>query len=324
VIYDHPFSGDIAESGAFLPLEDHIPELAPDNAGAFIGPSLMSYWYGGHVWGVPIDGATQHAIYRRDLLDGPPPGNWHEVLELGARLRKQGLFLAQAFETPHTILSAGSLMANMGLPWTTKANNGVDIDAAGLTQALEHLAACFAFCPPEAIGWNSIDVHEQMAARNDLVYAPCIYGFATYGEADFGNRLSFAPFPGPVAPHQAGSAVGGTALGISRHSAAQTEALDFARFLASSHAQVQIIPSHHGQPAHAAAWRSDALDRTYNGFYSATLQSLDQAWVRPRIAGYAAFQQQSGVIARLAMTGELGLSEAVSKILKLGNGIEKL
>ena len=68
VVFDHPFCGDIAESGVFLPLEDALAEALGDDS-RYVGPSLATYRYGGHVWGAPIDAATQHAITRPDLLE---------------------------------------------------------------------------------------------------------------------------------------------------------------------------------------------------------------------------------------------------------------
>lgn len=70
IVYDHPFSGTIAKSNCFVPLEELLPdELGSRSAAKYIGPSLATYRFAGHVWGAPIDGATQHALYRRDLLE---------------------------------------------------------------------------------------------------------------------------------------------------------------------------------------------------------------------------------------------------------------
>ena len=70
VVFDHPFCGDIAESGVFLPLEDVLAGALGEDS-RYVGPSLATYRYGGHIWGAPIDAATQHALVTRpDLLDG--------------------------------------------------------------------------------------------------------------------------------------------------------------------------------------------------------------------------------------------------------------
>jgi multiple sugar transport system substrate-binding protein len=111
IIYDHPFSGDLLASGAFVPLDQYLPGLTPADDAKFAGPSLTSYRYGGAVWGAPIDGATQHALYRADLMRGRTlPEKWSDVLALGRALRQDGFWLGFAGETPHAGLVVGALM----------------------------------------------------------------------------------------------------------------------------------------------------------------------------------------------------------------------
>ena len=298
IIYDHPFSGDIAKDDLFVPLDRHMPDLlGPEQAGTYIGPSLETYRFAGHVWGAPIDAATQHAALRADLMHRAGeamPTRWDEVLELGERLRGHNLFLGTAIETPHALMTVGSLMANAGRPWATDPDAPFEIDRAAFADGYGKLQALLAFCPPEALGWNSIDLHEAMVARDDVAYCPAVYGYATYGEADQRRPLAFGPFAGAVAPHEAGSIIGGTAIGISARCQAPEAALAFVRHMLDPAVQRDLVPAHHGQPALLAAWREPANDRRFNGFYSAAATSLDTAWVRPRRAGYPVFQAEAG------------------------------
>lgn len=324
IIYDHPFSGDLVASGAFVPLDQHLPGLTADGDVRFAGASLTSYRYAGSVWGAPIDGATQHALYRADLMgDRPLPQTWDEVLTLGRALRKDGLYLGLAGETPHAGLVVAALMANAGTPWSTDPAQPFRIDRAALGVALERTAAVMALCPPEAINWNSIDLHDQMVARDDIVYAPCVYGYATYGEADMRRRLSFGPFPGAVAPYHAGTAIGGTAMGLSRHCANKDAALAFIEFVLSDEAQCQIIPAHHGQPALAAAWDDAATDARFNQFFSTTRSSIETAWIRPRLPGYPLFQKEIGVVVRRFLAGEMDMGAALDEIETLTAGVNR-
>ncbi len=325
VVYDHPFSGDIAAAGVFLPLEERLAGWLGDGRDArYVGPSLASYRFAGHVWGVPIDGATQHALVRRDLLAAAGesvPRNWRDAVALGERLAPRGLKLGMAVETPHALLTLGSLMANAGTPWGTDPDAPMVIDPAGLGEAFDRLRRLLALCPPEALGWNSIDLHEAMVSRDDIVYCPCVYGYATYGEADLRRRLSFAPFAGTVAPWQAGSAVGGTAIAVSRHCAAPDAALDFVAFLLEDKVQDALIPGHHGQPATATAWDDVGNDDRFNGYYSAVRSSMDSAWVRPRHAGYPVFQREAGTVAAAALRGEMDDNAAIDRILTLARRV---
>lgn len=319
VIYDHPFSGDIVAVGAFLRLDEAMPDLlGPDAGQRYVGPSLASYSYGGGVWGAPIDAATQHAIYRADLLAAAGesvPRTWQEVLALGRRLKARKLHLGLAVVAPHAILVAGALMANRGRPWSTDPDAPFAIDRDGLRAALGNVLDLLAFAPPEALAWNSIDLHEAMVARDDIAYAPCVYGYATYGEADMRRRLSFADFPGPSSPHPAGTAIGGTALGVSAFTREPEAALAFVRLMLSPEAQVEIIPAHHGQPALVAAWDDPAVDARFNGYFRDVRATVDQAWVRPRLRSYIRFQHDAGrVVERLARC-EIGMEDAISDVL---------
>ena len=316
IIYDHPFSGDLVASGAFVPLDRHLPELSQAHDALYAGPSLTSYRYAGSVWGAPIDGATEHALYRADLMPGRPlPQKWDDVLTLGAALRQDGLYLGLAAETPHAGLVVAALMANAGKPWSTDPAQPFHIDRDALREALQLVAEAMAYCPPEAIGWNSIELHDQMVARDDVAYAPCVYGYATYGEADMRKRLSFGPFPGTAAPYHAGTAIGGTAVGLSRHCTEQEAALRFIRFILTDDAQRDIIPAHHGQPAKLTGWEDAAVDGRFNGFFSATRSTIEAAWIRPRLPGYPNFQKATGIAVRRALAKEITLDRAVDDIL---------
>jgi multiple sugar transport system substrate-binding protein len=324
IIYDHPFSGDLVASGAFVPLDQHLPGLGIGDDNRFVGSSLTSYRYAGSVWGAPIDGATQHALYRADLMgDRSLPVSWDEVLALGRVLRSDKLFLSLACETPHAVLVLAALMANAGKPWSTDPALPFSVDRPALREALELTLEILAFCLPEAIGWNSIDRHDQMVARDDVAYAPCVYGYATYGEADMRRRLSFAPFPGTTWPHQAGTAIGGTAVGLSRHCRDLDAALRFIAFLLSDVAQRQIIPAHHGQPALASAWADTATDQRFNGFFSDTRSTIDTAWIRPRLPGYPNFQKQAGTVVRDVLACEMTIEAALDAIVALAGDVNR-
>ena len=296
IVYDHPFSGSIVESGAFHPLSGRVGiPLNLTDSGAWLGPSMLSYRLGGTVWGLPIDAATQHAVYRADLLGTEPiPESWMAAIALGQRLQSKGHYLGIALIAPHALLTIGSLMANMGCPWETRIDQPFAIDRAGFSQAYDCLRQLLAYCPAAALRWNAIDLHDAMVARDDIAYCPCAYGYATYGEADQRKRLSFAPFAGDRAPFHAGSTLGGTGLAVSRATAHLEQALAFVNFAASQHAQRDLIPSRHGQPAATLAWHDPEIDARFNGFFSSTRSSIETAWIRPRYRGYIDFQAAAG------------------------------
>ena len=320
VVFDHPFCGDVAASGAFLPLDEPLGEaVAPDASIRYVGPSLDSYRFAGPIWGAPIDGATMHAILRPDLIGVAPatwPTTWDETLALGRSLRRSGRWLGFPRRSPHGFLAAGSIMANLGRPMVSdQATGRPALDRDALEEALERLRALVALCPCEAADWNSIDLHEAMVAREDVALCPCVYGYATYGEADQRRRLAFAPFAGPQ--DDAGSVVGGAGVGVSARSMQPEASLAFATFCLDEARQAVLVGGHHGQPALRAPWSDPTLDLTFNGFFFAIAPTMDHASVRPRCAGYPAFQAEAGRVVETILAGEASVKTGAGRVLEM-------
>lgn len=324
VVFDHPHCGMLAHDGLFVPL-DGLAALNAGQEGSYIGESLASYRYQGKQWGAPVDGATNHALYRADLLaalDEAVPQNWMQALALGEKARKQGRYLAMAANGHHGLLVVAALCANMGRPWREIPEGGaLEIDRAALSQAIDWLAQLLAFCPPQALDWNSIALHNQMSVRDDLVYCPCVYGFAVYGERGvYQHPLSFAGFAGVSPPYHAGSVLGGAAIGLSRFSPRQPQALRYLDWLMRADTQRATIGGFHGQPGRVEAWRDAALDQRYNGFFSAVRPSMETAWMRPRYHGYQLFESQAGAVLERHLRGDIAHDAALDRLLALAAG----
>ncbi len=297
MIIDHPFCGDIAASGACLPLEEAIPELSPDADRLYVGPSLASYRFAGHVWAAPIDAATPHAAFRADLLakaGEPVPTNWEETVQLGKRLRAAGLWIATPVASPHAFATVASLMANLGHPIATDPEKPFAFDRNAMAAAFDALDAVLAYSPPETLDWNAIGLSEAMIARDDIAFTPSVYGYATYAEADMRAPLRFSNFCGLASPFAAGSMLGGTGLAVSAATRRKEAAIAFTRFCLSAPAQERIIPEHHGQPALVSAWESARNNERFGKFFSGVRESIETAWVRPRRRRYIRFQAEAG------------------------------
>jgi multiple sugar transport system substrate-binding protein len=310
VILDHPFCGDIAASQCLLPV-DEILKTEPRQA--FVGPSLQTYVYAGKTWAVPVDAACQVAVSRPDLmarLAARAPNDWAQLLELGSSAARHGLKLAIGLRGVHSLMTFFTLCANAGRPCATSPDQSfADPDAA--QAALEQMRALLSLCPKEALDWNSIDLHDVMVARDDLIFCPAVYCYATYAEADQRRALRFHDFPGPCGPR--GSTIGGTGLGISAHCAHPELAMAFARHAASAETQ-RGFAQHHGQPARIEAWRDGAIDARFGGCYSATLRTMEQCWIRPRFAGYLGFQAKAGTLIERHLRGDIAQRELLDHL----------
>jgi len=315
VVFDHPFIGTIAQAGIFAPLDDI---LGGANSAQYAGPSLDTYRWKGKLWGAPVDAATMNAIGRPDLLAFPWPAQWDEVMTLAADLRRKGLWIGLANGDHHGFLLAGSLMYNAGAPWHRGDDPALTFDRSAFEAALERLMALRQFAHPDCEKWNSIRLHDAMTQADDIAYCPGTYGYATYGEGDFGaRRLGFGPFPGTVTPYYAGTLIGGAAVGLTAQSRNVAAAGAYLRHLVDPRAQIEIFGMNHGQPSVAAAWEDKILDARFNGYYAAVGPTLRAAGIRPRFAGFGLFERAAGKITMRCTAGEISVRETARQVSEL-------
>jgi len=312
IILDHPFMGQVEQSGCLMPLGTSL-EL---HDGDFVGPSLATYRMAGEIWSVPVDAACQVAVSRPDLMARigvEIPLDWQQLLGLGHLARQRGLWLAIGLKGVHSLMTFFTLMANLGTPCATNPEEPLfEIQAA--RQVLNLMRSLLAFCPPEALDWNSIVLHEQMASRDDLVFCPAVYCYATYAEADNNRPLRFHDFPGPQGPR--GSTIGGTGLGLSASCAHPEAALAYARFAAEQNTQL-LFARHHGQPAHHAAWEDQAINDHFGCCYRDTRTTMDQCWIRPRYDGYLRFQEAAGEVIEAHLRGKTSETAMLDRLQHL-------
>lgn len=313
IILDHPFCGDIAASKCLLPLDEALAD-APRSV--FVGPSLETYVYAGRTWAVPVDAACQVAVSRPDLmarLDASAPADWAALIDLGRRAARHGLKLAIGLRGVHSLMTFFTLCANLGTPCATSVGEPfADLPTARL--ALENLRELVALCPPEALDWNSIALHDVMVARDDLLFCPAVYCYATYAEADQRRPLRFHDFPGPRGC--GGSTIGGTGLGISAHCRHPEAALTYARFAARADTQTAFAVNH-GQPARLECWKDPAIDARFGGCYGNTLKTIEACWTRPRFAGYLGFQAKAGDLIERHLRGAIAAADLLDSLQRL-------
>jgi multiple sugar transport system substrate-binding protein len=315
VILDHPFAGDIARERCLLPLDSLFNQAAGED---FIGPSLATYRYEGQIWALPVDAACQVSVARPDLmarLGETPPRDWSSMMALGRKARSHGLHLAIGLRGVHSLMTFFSLCANQGRPCSESPDRPL-ADPQAAHKALDAMRSLLGFCPQEALDWNSIDLHDAMVARDDLVFCPAVYCYATYAEADIRAPLRFFDMPGLERADPAGSTIGGTGVGISAHCADPDAARAYVAFLGETSTQRQFA-LHHGQPARASLWHDPELDTRFGGCFSNTRATMEHAWTRPRYPGYLAFQAKAGDLIEEHLRGKLDVAILLSELERL-------
>jgi multiple sugar transport system substrate-binding protein len=127
-----------------------------------------------------------------------------------------------------------------------------------------------------------------------------VYGYVNYTRPEAGqHQVKFAD--APEAGSRPGSTLGGTGIGISTRCAVTPELLTHLRWLLGEIAQRDFIPAHDGQPSRRSAWHDAGVNAAWGGFYTSTAATLEAAYVRPRYAGYIAWQSAASACLREAL-----------------------
>jgi multiple sugar transport system substrate-binding protein len=297
VVLDHPHVGEAVAAGCLQPLESlfapsEIVALERDT----IGPCLSSYRLEGLHWGLPLDAATQVLAYRADLLTGPPPVTWDDVIVWPEREP-----IALSLAGPHAALSFQSIVAAL-----SHLDDASDPEQFVTTQvglaALDLLARLAARSPRVVRQLNPIDILNHMATHDDVALCPLIYGYVNYAVVGAGaqptHALAFANAPRATPGGRPGSTLGGTGIGISTRCVVTPELLTHLRWLMSADAQTRFIPAHDGQPSRRSAWLDDSVNSRWGSFYRNTAETLERAHVRPRHNHAIAFQASAAAFLR--------------------------
>jgi len=313
LIVDHPFVGFAAAHGVLVDLAACLSEAEKEGfAGDSVGPSWQSYWYGGGLWALPIDAATQVASYRSDLLlkfFAVVPQTFEEVLELGRKARAAGNFIVVPACPTDAISLFFTLTANLGYPISEDSEEFVNDFVAD--EVLNYLHALISLAHFKSVDWNPIQVYDFMVSSSEAVYCPYGFGYSNYSRIGNSPRLKFTNAPAAGQRGCAGTMLGGTGVAVSRHSSHLPEATAYAKWLAGPEHQKGTYFRKGGQPASLTAWTDHSVDTVADGFFSGTLRTLKTAYVRPRFDGFVRFFEAAGVRINRCLRGDLPDAELV-------------
>ena len=293
LVIDHPSIGEAAELNLLIRLDEFLSaEYLADQLANSVGASHSSYWHGGHQRALAIDSAAPIAGWRHDLLERANvdvPKTWDGLLTLA----EKGLVAVPAI--PIDSLMHLFMMSNAlgGEPFSTPDEVLPRRVAADALQLLSQLILMSA---AGSLRRNPIATWQLLAESSDVAYCPFAYGYSNYSRSGYvSHRLEVGPlvsFDGkPLC-----STLGGAGLAISNSTKHPNEALAYASFVASPEIQRTLYTTSGGQPGHRSAWVDDDTNGLCNDFFRSTLSTLDNAWVRPRFAGFIAFQNQASLI----------------------------
>ncbi len=304
IVIDHPHVGQI--TGCLAPFVAF--DAARDLARGSVGLSYASYAWQGRQWALPIDAAAQVQAFRPDLIAAP------------LKLRDEAVALARAgavlcpMRSPHSLMVLYTLTGNLGRACAVEGPDLVDAEAGA--EAFERMREHMALVDPRSCAMDPIDALEAMAdAKSRFVCAPLIFGYANYAADGFrARRIRFADIPALGSRGPVGSALGGTGIAVSAFGAHKKAAAHFACWVASAEVQAGLYASSGGQPAHSAAWDSDAVNAPVADFYHATRRTLEGAWLRPRHDGYMPFQDAAARLLNEALLAASPARETIARI----------
>jgi multiple sugar transport system substrate-binding protein len=284
IVIDHPHVGQITSENCLAPLDVPGREAEMGSlAKGSVGQSFSSYNWHGRQWAFPIDAAAQVCAWRPDLLE-TSPASWDDVIPLA----KAGTLLLP-MRPPHSLMTFYTLAGNLGSPC---AVTGELIGRESGIRAVEMIREITSMIDPACFDMDPIAVLERMAEPGSrIACSPLIYGYVNYATKGFRDHLvAFANIPAGGYGGPAGSALGGTGIGVSAFSPHQEAAINFAYWIARGDIQRGPYAFAGGQPGHADAWEDDIVNARTTDFYAATRDTLELAWVRPRHNGYMGFQ----------------------------------
>jgi len=290
LIMDHPHAGVANKTSCLIPMDNILPaekinELKEQSA----GPSFTSYNYRGKQWALPIDAAMQCASNRPDLFGNTAvPKNWPEVFELAHLLKQKKLQVGMALCPTDSLCSFLTITAQMGSP-ITEGNEMLVNREIGL-KSLELMRNMRDRFHVNSLNWNPIQLYDHMSTHDDIAYAPLAFCYTNYARDGFRkNKLSYHNVPGIK-----NAVLGGAGIAVSAKSRYINEAAQFAAWVCSAEIQHTVYVSEQGQPSNIVAWKNDFANRLTHNFFFNSMDTLMNAFVRPRYSGWPVFQTYLG------------------------------
>jgi multiple sugar transport system substrate-binding protein len=317
ILIDYPFVGFAAESGLIVPANEWVDAgyLADQEANS-VGPSYASYTWAGKQWALAVDAACQVSGVRNDLYSDQTPQTWQDVASLAARLATSSGKVAIPLNPNHAycaFLSVG--LSRFGREFWPE---GGRIGSAAGIESLEFLRSISGDLHAISRLADPIAVSDRMADTTEIVYVPLMFGYSNYSRAGFReNIIRYGNAPAGETGHR-GSVLGGVGIALSSLSDHRDAAAGLARRIASPGVQSGIYATSGGQPGHAAAWRSSEVNELVEDFFIATRQTIDQAFLRPRVPGHRRFQVLAGeLVHRYIWTQQISAKECMNEYDKL-------
>jgi len=292
ITIDHPYMGQADKNGLLLKLEEYLSEERINTFEAeALGECFKIYQYNSHLYAVPIDAAALVGAYRKDILE-----------ETGLTLPKTRKDLKRFY---------GKLPAGLKVAWaccptdiwcaflTLCAQNvgggfiqNREIDTRVGCSVLDELKFHLDFLHPESLRWNPIQILNNMGNNDEIIYSPYLFGYTNYSRSGYTKNLVHFENSPIGSQRNISTIMGGVGLAVSALTNNPSIAASFAGFVSGAKIQTGIFTQKGGQPANKLAWFNAKNNELCNNFFSNTMQTIENAYIRPQHPGWNHFQEQ--------------------------------
>jgi Maltose-binding periplasmic proteins/domains len=308
VIIDHPWVGEFATNGWLVPL-DH---LLDDRVRADVDPaSLASYTYDGRQWALPIDAACQMMVYRTEVVRGPLPDDWDDLLDFAKEFHDppRRWAFAQAWQGP----TGGGVAAFLLLLSIAHALGEKPYESPGYSmphdvaaRGLQILQRVWDLCIPRS-EMRGLRVDEFLHSDDRVAIGPGAFPFVTNYRQDADRALALTDMPTVRETGIRTSALGGTGLAIATTSPNRILSCDYARFVIDPATQSGVYLDAGGQPGSRSAMDSVVANDRLGGFGRRLSAALDGCYTRPRYPGWRHIEEtaNAAVLEHLIKGGDV-------------------
>ncbi len=311
LIMDNPHVSIAARDKVLLPFDDYLSaDFLKELADNSVGKSNASYNVDGKQWTLATDAATPVATWREDLLAKENiqiPKTWEELMAL-AKTGKVGFASIPIDTLMHHYMMCIALGGNIFESKTEVAPREIMIEAVKTYKALVDLI------PSYCLEMNPIKMAEHMTRTNDIAYSPFSYGYSNYSKKNYADHVLKAGGLVTFNGKRLRSTLGGAGIAVSSKTEHAEIAMKYAEFTASEKVQSGLYFEFGGQPGHRKSWLSDEVNSQCKNFFKDTLQTLDEATMRPQYYGYMHFQDEASPVIHDAVCGKTSIESAVDKM----------
>ena len=311
LIMDNPHVSIAARDNNLLAFDDYLSaEFIEELANNSVGKSHASYNVGNKQWTLATDAATPIATWREDLVSQQNiqiPKTWEELLEL-AKAGKVAFASIPIDTLMHHYMLCIALGGSVFESKIEVAPRAIMIEAIKMYKELVDLA------PSYCLEMNPIQIAELMTKTDDIVYSPFNYGYSNYSKNNYADNTLKAGGLVTFNGQRLHSTLGGAGVAVSSKTKHAKIAMKYAEFNASEKIQSGFYFDFGGQPGHRKSWLNEEVNKQSKNFFKDTLQTLDEATMRPQYYGYMYFQDEASPVIHNAVTGKISIEAAVDKM----------